>query len=152
MSTLTYESHATVTTVKMEGKVLGHIHARVTREGESRWQYVPRGKTAKGGGKLYSSVEACKRSLEEGDDVSETPYGEVNAVWIGTVEVAGYQWVVAGPDEVTCENALLAEWHRFAKKETPHHECPPAEADWNQFSDYFGAYIRKARFGEVEWA
>lgn len=73
-------------------------------------------------------------------------------VWVGTAEVAGYAWIVLGKGEVECENALLHQWHVYVDQNAPiHPDCPPPQCDWNQFKDYFGAYVRRRNFGEVEW-
>lgn len=46
--------------VRLDGKIIGSIHTI-----NGGFQYFPKG--SKTGGKLFPSLEACKRSLEEDD-------------------------------------------------------------------------------------
>jgi len=61
---ITYMQRASLISVLLDGKSVGAIHSRMTKNG-ILYQYVPKGKTGRdGGGELFPTLEGCKQSLE----------------------------------------------------------------------------------------
>jgi hypothetical protein len=67
-------------------------------------------------------------------------------VWLGSVDrVAGYEWLVAGNSEEECWEALRAELRR----QLGTGQVVDVWGDTDPM-EYFGAYVRRLRVGEVE--